>query len=35
MKKPAPHYTRGVLAKHAVRATSASFGAVTDMDLKF
>ena len=33
-KKPAPHYTRGVLAKYAAHVTSASFGAVTDMDLK-
>ena len=33
-KKPAPRYTRGVLAKYATHVTSASFGAVTDMDLK-
>jgi len=33
-KKPAPRYTRGVLAKYAAHVTSASFGAVTDMDLK-
>ena len=26
--------TRGVLAKYAAHVTSASFGAVTDMDLK-
>jgi dihydroxy-acid dehydratase len=32
-KKPAPRYTRGVLAKYAAHVTSASFGAVTDMDL--
>jgi dihydroxyacid dehydratase/phosphogluconate dehydratase len=30
----APRYTRGVLAKYAAHVTSASFGAVTDMDLK-
>ena len=29
-KKPAPHYRRGVLAKFAASATSASTGAVTD-----
>jgi dihydroxy-acid dehydratase len=29
-----PRYTRGVLAKYAYLTTSASFGAVTDMDLK-
>jgi dihydroxyacid dehydratase/phosphogluconate dehydratase len=34
-KRPAPRYTRGVLAKYAAHVTSASFGAVTDMDLKF
>jgi dihydroxy-acid dehydratase len=33
-KKPAPRYTRGVLAKYAAHVTSASEGAVTDMDLK-
>jgi len=33
-KKPAPRYTRGVLAKYAAHVTSASFGAVTDMGLK-
>jgi dihydroxy-acid dehydratase len=33
-KKPAPRYTRGVLAKYAAHVTSASFGAVTDMDLR-
>jgi dihydroxy-acid dehydratase len=33
-KKPAPHYTRGVLAKYAAHVTSASLGAVTDKDLK-
>jgi dihydroxy-acid dehydratase len=33
-KKPAPHYTRGVLAKYAAHVTSASLGAVTDADLK-
>src|SRR5438309_7493334 len=33
-KKPAPRYTRGVLAKYASAVTSASLGAVTDMDLK-
>ncbi|HTI99470.1 MAG TPA: dihydroxy-acid dehydratase [Dongiaceae bacterium] len=32
-KKPAPRYTRGVLAKYAAHVTSASLGAVTDMDL--
>jgi dihydroxy-acid dehydratase len=32
-KKPAPRYTRGVLAKYAAHVTSASFGAVTDEDL--
>ncbi len=30
-----PRYTRGVLAKYAAHVTSASLGAVTDMDLKF
>lgn len=29
-----PRYTRGVLAKYAAHVTSASLGAVTDMDLK-
>jgi dihydroxy-acid dehydratase len=33
-KKPAPHYTRGVLAKYAAHVTSASEGAVTDKDLE-
>jgi dihydroxy-acid dehydratase len=33
-KKPAPRYTRGVLAKYAAHVTSASLGAVTDSDLK-
>ena len=33
-KKPAPRYTHGVLAKYAAHVTSASLGAVTDMDLK-
>jgi dihydroxy-acid dehydratase len=33
-KKPAPRYTRGVLAKYAAHVTSASLGAVTDMDLR-
>ena len=33
-KKPAPHYTRGVLAKYAAHVTSASLGAVTDAELK-
>ena len=33
-KKPAPRYTRGMLAKYAVHVTSASLGAVTDADLK-
>ncbi|MGB7768317.1 MAG: dihydroxy-acid dehydratase [Verrucomicrobiia bacterium] len=33
-EKPAPRYTRGVLAKYAAHVTSASLGAVTDMDLK-
>ena len=33
-KKPAPRYTRGVLAKYAAHVTSASLGAVTDRDLK-
>jgi dihydroxy-acid dehydratase len=33
-KKPAPRYTRGVLAKYAAHVTSASFGAVTDAQLE-
>ena len=33
-KKPEPRYPRGVLAKYAHTVTSASLGAVTDMDLK-
>jgi dihydroxy-acid dehydratase len=33
-KRPAPRYTRGVLAKYAAHVTSASLGAVTDMDLE-
>src|SRR5207247_3022274 len=33
-KVPKPRYTRGVLAKYAAHVTSASFGAVTDADLK-
>jgi len=33
-KKPAPRYTRGVLAKYAAHVTSASLGAVTDADLE-
>jgi dihydroxy-acid dehydratase len=33
-KKPTPRYTRGVLAKYAAHVTSASLGAVTDMDLE-
>jgi dihydroxy-acid dehydratase len=32
-KKPAPRYTRGVLAKYAAHVTTASLGAVTDNDL--
>jgi len=32
-KAPKPRYTRGVLAKYASAVTSASLGAVTDMDL--
>ena len=32
-KKPAPRYTRGVLAKYASHVTTASLGAVTDSDL--
>jgi dihydroxy-acid dehydratase len=34
-KKPAPRYTRGVLAKYAASTTSASEGAVTDKYLEF
>jgi len=33
-QKPAPRYTRGVLAKYAAHVTSAALGAVTDDDLK-
>jgi dihydroxy-acid dehydratase len=33
-KAPKPRYTRGVLAKYASAVTSASFGAVTDDNLK-
>jgi dihydroxy-acid dehydratase len=33
-KKPAPRYTRGVLAKYAAHVTSASLGAVTDAQLE-
>jgi dihydroxy-acid dehydratase len=33
-KKPAPRYTRGVLAKYAAHVTTASFGAVTDASLE-
>ena len=33
-RKPRPRYTKGVLAKYASAVTSASFGAVTDHDLK-
>jgi len=32
-KAPAPRYTRGVLAKYASAVTSASLGAVTDLNL--
>jgi dihydroxy-acid dehydratase len=32
-KAPRPRYTRGVLAKYASQATSASLGAVTDLNL--
>jgi dihydroxy-acid dehydratase len=32
-KQPKPRYTRGVLAKYAKLCTSASLGAVTDLDL--
>jgi len=34
-KKPAPRYSRGVLAKYAAHDTSASLGAVTDAELEF
>jgi dihydroxy-acid dehydratase len=34
-KQPKPRYTRGLLAKYASTASSASKGAVTDLDLKF
>ena len=30
---PKPRYTRGVLAKYAAQVSSASVGAVTDLDL--
>jgi dihydroxy-acid dehydratase len=33
-KAPKPRYTRGVLAKYASHVTSASLGAITDLDLK-
>jgi dihydroxy-acid dehydratase len=33
-KAPKPRYTRGVLAKYAAHVTSASLGAITDLDLK-
>jgi len=33
-KAPRPRYTRGVLAKYASTVTSASLGAVTDLDLQ-
>jgi dihydroxy-acid dehydratase len=33
-KAPKPRYSRGVLAKYAAHVTSASFGAVTDAELK-
>ena len=33
-KKPAPRYSRGVLAKYAAHVTSASLGAVTDSELE-
>ncbi|MET0287628.1 MAG: dihydroxy-acid dehydratase [Polyangiales bacterium] len=32
-RKPKPRYTRGVLAKYAATVSSASLGAVTDLDL--
>jgi dihydroxy-acid dehydratase len=31
--RPAPRYTRGVMAKYAAHVSSASKGAVTDLDL--
>jgi dihydroxy-acid dehydratase len=34
-KQPKPRYTRGLLAKYASTASSASKGAVTDLDLRF
>ena len=34
-KPPRPRYTRGVLAKYASAVTSASLGAVTDLNLQF
>jgi dihydroxy-acid dehydratase len=34
-KQPKPRYTRGLLAKYASTASSASKGAVTDLDLTF
>ncbi len=34
-KKPAPRYTRGVLAKYAAHVASASFGAVTRIQILF
>jgi dihydroxy-acid dehydratase len=33
-KRMKPRYTRGVLAKYAAHVTSASLGAVTDLDLE-
>ncbi|NCX25938.1 MAG: hypothetical protein EBX16_02880, partial [Burkholderiaceae bacterium] len=33
-KQPKSRYTRGLLAKYARLASSASLGAVTDLDLK-
>jgi dihydroxy-acid dehydratase len=33
-KKPQPRYTRGILAKYAKLASSASLGAVTDLNLE-
>ena len=32
-KRPKPRYTRGVLAKYAATVSSASYGAVTDLDI--
>ena len=32
--QPEPRYTRGVLAKFAALASSATYGAVTDLNLK-